>query len=164
MVFGKSDFGWQSTSILVVALTCEDSSSRAKSTVSTYVVNLRCIWYQTQKTQMQFILPCSKVFVHESFSSSYIFSHFPIIRLVAAITLLIMLLYTIRSAYNKFKEKQLSRHSPIPTISMTIKEPKSRDIPLIQSTSFANVNKVQCKTSDTEELQNQDPSTSHQSE
>ena len=119
---------------------------------------------------MQFILPCniqsSKVLVYESFSSSYIFSHFPIIRPVAAITFLIMLLYTIRSAYNKFKERKLSRQKPIPTISMTIKEPKRRDIPLepIPSTSFANVNKVQCKTSDTEELQNQDPSTSHQSE
>ena len=159
-----------------MALTCEDSSSRAKSTVSTYVVDLRCICYQTQKTQMQFILPCniqsSKVLVYESFSSSYIFSHFPIIRLVAAITLLIMLLYTIRSAYNKFKEKQLSRHPPIPTISMTIKEPKSRDILLepIPSTSFANVNEIRgpqsstSKTSDTEGLPNQAPSTSHQSE
>ena len=111
------------------------------------------------------------VFVYESFSSSYIFSHFPIIRPVAAITLLIMILCTIRSAYDKLKEKQLSRHPPIPTISITIKEPKNQDIPLepIPSTSFANVNEVQrpqpstSNPSDTEELQNQEPNTTHQS-
>ena len=124
---------------------------------------MNCIRYQTR---MQFNMQIG----YESFSSSYIFSHFPIIRSVAAITFLIMLLYTIRSAYNKFKERKLSRQKSIPTISMTIQEPKNEDIPLqpIPSTSFANVNEIQCpqpstsKTSDTEELQNQEPNTTHQ--
>ena len=81
-----------------------------------------------------------------------------------------MLFYTTRSTYNKFKENQ---QSPlIPTISMTIKEPKIEDIPLepIPSTSFATVNEISCpqpstsKPSNTEGLQNQEPSTLHQSE
>ena len=131
-----------------MAITFEDSNCRGQFTVSTNNIDFAM------------------------FSNCYIFSRFPIIRPIAATTGVIMLLYLTRSTYNKFKEKQLSRQKPIPTISMTIKERKNGDIPLepIPSTGFANINKLSCpqpstsKASYTGELQNQEPSTTHQSE
>ena len=100
--------------------------------------------------------------------SFYLFRRFVIFRPIAAITLLIVLIHLTRSAYEKFKEKQgFSEQNPIPTISITVNESKQEIIPLepIPSTSFANMDKINNPLSsgrNSEEVQNQEPSTSHQ--